>query len=276
MQKVYIGVMNDMKTKFDKRELSSEQKTATTRVIVETQALLATHSFRVLGLERGHLTSREVFAVLMAHREAGNMTAEQNSAMDNLSEVTQIHMVQGIIDVFDYTPEEAASKYGTGLPEMISLLHRPTFAPAGTHSHRTASPASNLLDAAEVQRVFINMYENGELTRALETEANSVMTMLQVMMVQGAVKASNYSTVEAAARFNTSFATMEELMQKPSTGCIDEKEIQNTDLNAPCSFDDFHCMEDDQCIPSHWTCDGQEDCRAGQDEDPHLCMVRGG
>ena len=103
---------------------------------------------------------------------------------------------------------------------MISLLHRPTFAPAGTHSHRTASPASNLLDAAEVQRVFINMYENGELTRALETEANSVMTMLQVMMVQGAVEASNYSTVEAAARFNTSFATMEELMQKPSTGCI--------------------------------------------------------
>ena len=101
MQKVYIGVMNDMKTKFDKRELSSEQKTATTRVISETQARLATHSFRVLGLERGQLTSREVFALLMAHREAGNMTAEQNSAMDNLSEITQIHMVQetGLGDV---------------------------------------------------------------------------------------------------------------------------------------------------------------------------------
>ena len=101
MQKVYIGVMNDVKTKFDKRELSSGQKTAITRVISETQALLATHSFRVLGLEEGQLSSREVFAVLMAHREAANMTSEQNSAMDNLSEVTQIHMVQetGLGDV---------------------------------------------------------------------------------------------------------------------------------------------------------------------------------
>ena len=71
------------------------------------------------------------------------------------------------------------------------------------------------------------------------------MTMLQVMMVQGAVKASNYSTVEAALRFNTTLAVMDELMQKTTTGCTQEKEIEG-DLNAPCSFDDFHCMEDDQ------------------------------
>ena len=102
-----------------------------------------------------------------------------------------------------------------------------------------ATPAGSSPTAREFRKFNEHSYE-----RSLDPEASSSMTMLQVMMVQGAVKASNYSTVEAASRFNTTLAVMEELMQK-TTGCTQEKESEG-DLNAPCSFDDFHCMEDDQ------------------------------
>ena len=53
VKKVYIDVMNDMKTKFEADGLTSEQKVAATKVITETQAKLGTFSFNVLGLERG-------------------------------------------------------------------------------------------------------------------------------------------------------------------------------------------------------------------------------
>ena len=57
VKKVYIDVMNDMKTKFEADGLTSEQKVAATKVITETQAKLGTFSFNVLGLERGDRTS---------------------------------------------------------------------------------------------------------------------------------------------------------------------------------------------------------------------------
>jgi len=124
---LYIDVMNDMKAKFESGALSNEQKTAATEVITETQVLLGEHSFNVLGLERGSRGSQEVFRILKQYKESGNMTAEQDLAMQKLAEDTQVRMVQGIIRVFNYTNEEAAATYKVPVAQIIRLLARPTF-----------------------------------------------------------------------------------------------------------------------------------------------------
>ena len=127
-QKVYSNVMADMKTKFDNDDMTSEQKTEATNLINAAQEKLGTDSFDVLGLDKGRNTSREVFAVLAELKESGNMTSEQEEAIQDLAEDTQVRMIQGIVNVFNYTVEEAAGKYNMTVEGMAALLQRPTFA----------------------------------------------------------------------------------------------------------------------------------------------------
>ena len=127
IKKLYIDVMNDMKVKFQNGDLNQDQKIAATGVITETQSLLGQKSFEVLGLQIGDMTSVQIFEVLKGWKEAGNMTDEQNTAMQDLAEDTQVRMIQGILGVFGYTPEVAALNYNVSEAEARLLLQRPTF-----------------------------------------------------------------------------------------------------------------------------------------------------
>jgi len=127
IKKLYIDVMNDMKVKFQNGDLNQDQKIAATGVITETQSLLGQKSFEVLGLQIGDMTSVQIFEVLKGWKEAGNMTDEQNTAMQDLAEDTQVRMIQGILGVFGYTPEVAALNYNVSEGEARLLLQRPTF-----------------------------------------------------------------------------------------------------------------------------------------------------
>ena len=138
---VYIDVMNDMKSKFEAGTLTDEQKLAATNVITETQNKLGTFSIQVLGLEQGERTSQEVFAILKEYKDAGNMTDEQSDKMQNLAEDTQIAMIQGVVKVFNYTNEEAASEYNVNIAEMAELLQRPTFSEYAAHSDQDSALA---------------------------------------------------------------------------------------------------------------------------------------
>ena len=96
-------------------------------MISETRAKLGTFSTNGLGLGQSNRTSQEVPAVLREYKQSGNMTGEQNTAMQDLAKDTQILMIQGIVNVFNYTVEEAAGEYNVSTDEMSALLKRPTF-----------------------------------------------------------------------------------------------------------------------------------------------------
>merc|ERR1719234_2132057 len=119
--------MNDMKTKFQSGDLNQDQKVAATVVITETQTLLGQKSFEVLGLQIGERNSVQIFEVLKGWKEAGNMTAEQDTAMQDLAEDTQVRMIQGILGVFGFTADQAAVNYNVSAEEVRLLLQRPTF-----------------------------------------------------------------------------------------------------------------------------------------------------
>ena len=61
---VYTKVMEVMRTKFNDGELSDEQKKNATDIITNTQAMLSSYSFAVLGLEKGSLSSSEILDTL--------------------------------------------------------------------------------------------------------------------------------------------------------------------------------------------------------------------
>jgi len=127
IKKLYIDVMNDMKIKFQSGDLSWDQKRTATGVIVETQRLLGQRSFEVLGLQIGDRNSIQIFEVLKGWKEAGNMTAQQDKAMQDLAEDTQIRMIQGILGVFGFTPEQGVQNYNVSAEDLRLLLQRPTF-----------------------------------------------------------------------------------------------------------------------------------------------------
>ena len=129
IKKLYIDVMNDMKIKFQSGDLSWDQKRTATGVIVETQRLLGQRSFEVLGLQIGDRNSIQIFEVLKGWKEAGNMTAQQDKAMQDLAEDTQIRMIQGILGVFGFTPEQGVQNYNVSAKDLRLLLQRPTFGP---------------------------------------------------------------------------------------------------------------------------------------------------
>merc|ERR1719513_352430 len=119
--------MNDVKTKYDSGELSSDQKVAATAWISETQNLLGVKSFEVLGMEVGNKTTVEIYKVLKEAKESGNMTDEQDTAMQDLAIGTQVRIIQGILGVFGYTAEAAASNYNVSVEDVNRLLKKPTF-----------------------------------------------------------------------------------------------------------------------------------------------------
>jgi len=127
IKKLYIDVMNDMKIKFQSGDLNQDQKVAAASVIVETQSLLGQKSFEVLGLQIGDRNSIQIFEVLKGWKEAGNMTAQQDKAMQDLAEDTQIRMIQGILGVFGFTPEQGVQNYNVSAEDLRLLLQRPTF-----------------------------------------------------------------------------------------------------------------------------------------------------
>ena len=129
IKKLYVDVMNDMKIKFQSGDLSWDQKRTATGVIVETQRLLGQRSFEVLGLQIGDRNSIQIFEVLKGWKEAGNMTAQQDKAMQDLAEDTQIRMIQGILGVFGFTPEQGVQNYNVSAKDLRLLLQRPTFGP---------------------------------------------------------------------------------------------------------------------------------------------------
>ena len=119
--------MNDMKVKFQNGDLNQDQKIAATGVITDTQDLLGRKSFEVLGLQIGDRNSAQIFEVLKDWKEAGNMTAGQNNAMESLAEDAQVRMIQGILGVFGYTPEQGAQSYNVSTGDLRLLLQRRTF-----------------------------------------------------------------------------------------------------------------------------------------------------
>ena len=127
IKKLYIDAMNEMKTKFQSGVLNMKQIAATNEVTVETQSLLGRKSFEVLGLRIGDKNSVQTFEVLKGWEVAGNMTAEQDNAMKDLAEDSQIRMIQGILGVFGYTAEQAALSYNVSAEDVKFLLQLPTF-----------------------------------------------------------------------------------------------------------------------------------------------------
>jgi len=127
VKNIYVKVMNDVKIKYDSGELSSDQKVAATAWISETQNLLGVKSFEVLGMEVGNKTTVEIYKVLKEAKESGNMTDEQDTAMQDLAIGTQVRIIQGILGVFGYTAEAAASNYNVSVEDVERLLKKPTF-----------------------------------------------------------------------------------------------------------------------------------------------------
>merc|ERR1712183_1098982 len=91
---VYTKVMKVMKAKFNDGKLSDDQKKNATDIITTTQAMLASYSFAVLGLEKGDLSSSEILGTLASYRDSGNMTEEQSSQITQLAVDTHIKMIQ--------------------------------------------------------------------------------------------------------------------------------------------------------------------------------------
>eukprot|EP00091_Calanus_sinicus_P004862 TRINITY_DN1522_c1_g1_i1.p1 TRINITY_DN1522_c1_g1~~TRINITY_DN1522_c1_g1_i1.p1 ORF type:complete len:1087 (-),score=342.03 TRINITY_DN1522_c1_g1_i1:65-3325(-) len=120
---IYSLVMNDMKTKFDAKELTDDQKTEATRVITETQKMLGDTSFDVLGLERGDKSQSEVLAVLAEYKDAGNMTEEQNTQVQKLAVDTQVRMIQELVTVLGLT----ATDLGLSSDQWDTIMARQTF-----------------------------------------------------------------------------------------------------------------------------------------------------
>merc|ERR1719505_4559 len=63
----------------------------------------------------------------MEAKESGNMTDEQDTAMQDLAIGTQVRIIQGILGVFGYTAETAASNYNVSVEDVERLLKKPTF-----------------------------------------------------------------------------------------------------------------------------------------------------
>ena len=72
---------------------------------MNTQALLGKLSLEVLGIDVGQRASVEVFTILKALKDTGNMTEEEDREMEFLAEETQVRMIQGILKVFGMLPE---------------------------------------------------------------------------------------------------------------------------------------------------------------------------
>eukprot|EP00092_Neocalanus_flemingeri_P002648 GFUD01002836.1.p1 GENE.GFUD01002836.1~~GFUD01002836.1.p1 ORF type:complete len:1672 (-),score=322.02 GFUD01002836.1:132-4439(-) len=137
---IYTIVMNDMKAKFDAKELSDTQKMEATRVITETQKMLGDSSFAVLGLEREGKTQSEVLAVLAEYKEAGNMSEAQNVQVQMLAVDTQVRMIQELVQVLNLSADDldlTEDELGTILARHTFVLRSPGAVSTTTLTNRT-------------------------------------------------------------------------------------------------------------------------------------------
>ena len=82
-----------MVAKFNSGELSDDQKKNATDIITNTQAMLSSYSFSVLGLEKGNLSSSEILITLAVYRDSGNMTEEQSTEISQLAVDTHVRII---------------------------------------------------------------------------------------------------------------------------------------------------------------------------------------
>eukprot|EP00092_Neocalanus_flemingeri_P017774 GFUD01019231.1.p1 GENE.GFUD01019231.1~~GFUD01019231.1.p1 ORF type:complete len:1097 (-),score=213.54 GFUD01019231.1:132-3056(-) len=137
---IYTIVMNDMKAKFDAKELSDAQKMEATRVITETQKMLGDSSFAVLGLEREGKTQSQVLAVLAEYKEAGNMSEAQNVQVQMLAVDTQVRMIQELVQVLNLSADDldlTEDELGTILARHTFVLRSPGAVSTTMLSNRT-------------------------------------------------------------------------------------------------------------------------------------------
>lgn len=50
--------------------------------------------------------------------------------------------------------------------------------------------------------------------------------------------------------------------------------INSFSERVTCGTKDFECEDASLCVPRHWTCDGENDCKDASDEDPKLCRTQ--
>merc|ERR1719505_482270 len=100
----------------------------------------------------------------MEAKESGNMTDEQDTAMQDLAIGTQVRIIQGTLGVFGYTAEAAANNYNVSVEDVERLLKKPTFG-SDAVTFSTVSP--------DLQRDTAN---NVDLPRSLILSSSNTTT----------------------------------------------------------------------------------------------------
>ena len=257
VKKLYIDVMNDMKLKFQNGDLNSEQKIGATDVIVETQALLGKFSLQVLGLDVGQRTSVEIFETLKAFKEAGNMTEEQDRAMLDLAEDTQVRMIQGILKVFGYIPERASMKYNVPLRELRLLLQRPTFQSDSAEERKIEQELEELVTD------YPPIYEGQSSTEDTLLESLSIKSVIGEEAGSIVCESEHEKCSDSACIPSRWWCDGDE-------DCADgSDESDCSELGArrqQCDPDNHRQCENGDCLPKEVWCDGHTDCLDGSDE----------
>ena len=311
LKQLYINVMNDMKEKFQGGEMNSQQKKGATEVIVETQNLLGKFSLQVLGLDVGNRNYAQIFNVLKGFKEAGNMTEEQDTAMQKLAEQTQVRMIQGILKVFGFSAERAAKEYNVPLPEMELLLQHPTFQSDFAEQRRIekqledlvtyppnyedqASAEDNLLDSISIGSSIVEKVgpivcegENGKCSDGTclpsrwwcdgENDCADGSDESDCSSLSGARR--QQCDPDRQRQCEDGACLSKEVWCDGHTDCSDGTDEGLDCPQLSCSGmrwgAQWRCKDNKRCVLKRWLCDGMEDCFDGSDEkgceEPLIC-----
>ena len=206
LQSIYRLIMEDMKNKFDAGLLTDKHKTDVTRVISETQSMLADHSFAVLGLEKGELSQQEIFNILSAYRSSGNMTNEQTSAMQNLAIDTQAKMVQELLPILGLSPEylgtekyqlekwmnrRTFTKYADGLSEIESLAPEEELGMISSLAPVT-NATTEITEITETSQITAESLEEVPAENEFIDGATSIMTITTTTSMTSVIKCKRH------------------------------------------------------------------------------------
>merc|ERR1719233_1389703 len=233
IKNLYIDVMNDMKTKFQSGDLNQDQKIAATGVITETQTLLGQKSFEVLGLQIGDRNSVQIFEVLKGWKEAGNMTSEQDTAMQDLAEDTQVRMIQGILGVFGFTIDQAALNYNVSAEEVRLLMQRPTF---GSEVKREEISNSSGVEIG-VSSTSTTISTTSSTTSTTTTTTTTPITTTTTTVAP--VVSSSSSTTPTTTTTTTSTTTVESLIIDIESLTTFATEVQKSTEDPPILIGDL-------------------------------------
>ena len=206
LQSIYRLIMEDMKNKFDAGLLTDKHKADVTRVISETQSMLADHSFAVLRPEKGEPSQQEILKILSAYRSSGNMTKEQTLAMQNLAIDTQVKMVQELLPILGLGPEYL----GTEKHQLEKLMNRRTFTKYadGLSEIESLAPEkelgmiSSLAPVTNATTVITETSETSQITAESSEEvptenefidgAASIMTITTIISMTSVIKCKRH------------------------------------------------------------------------------------